>query len=60
MAMGLLTASTALSLVAVAMVLLAALDVVRHDRMTTTARVRLTVALVFGLVVAWLQWPFLS
>jgi hypothetical protein len=60
MAMGLLTASTALSLVAVAMVLLAALDVVRHDQMTTTARVRLTVALVFGLVVAWLQWPFLS
>ena len=60
MAMGLLTASTALSLVAVAMVLLAALDVVRHDQMTTTARVLLTVALVFGLVVAWLQWPFLS
>lgn len=60
MAMGLLTASTALSLVAVIMVLLAALDVVRHDQMTTTARVRLTVALVFGLVVAWLQWPFLS
>ena len=57
--MGLLTASTALALVAVAMVLLAALDVVRHDQMTTTARVRLTVALVFGLVVAWLQWPFL-
>ena len=57
--MGLPTASTALALVAVAMVLLAALDVVRHDQMTTTARVRLTVALVFGLVVAWLQWPFL-
>ena len=60
MAMGLLTASTALSLIVVVMVLLAALDVVRHDQMTTTARVRLTVALVFGLVVAWLQWPFLS
>jgi uncharacterized membrane protein YjjP (DUF1212 family) len=57
MAMPQVTASTVLLGVAGLMVLLAALDIVRHDRMTTTARVRLTVALVFGGVVAWLQWP---
>lgn len=51
------TASTLLLGMAGLMILLAALDIVRHDRMTTTARVRLTVALVFGVVVAWLQWP---
>lgn len=52
-----MTASTVLLGVAGLMVVLAALDIVRHDRMTTTARARLTVALVFGVVVAWLQWP---
>lgn len=51
-----LSAPTVLSGVAALLFILAVVDGLRHRRLTLTAQVRLVVALIFGCVVAWLQW----